>query len=114
MIFHDFCSNEPRKDLTRSFALSRNAITPQPQLFPSFKMQLLKSFTIATVLLAFTDARPHEPNNRLSSRQSKIATTVIAGVMVPNTPIVQAAQAYARAHSDDMTFNHVMRSWLFG
>lgn len=77
-------------------------------------MQLLKYFTIETALLAFTYARPHEPNNRLSSRQSNIATTVIAGVTVPNTPIVQAAQAYARAHSDDMTFNHVMRSWLFG
>ena len=31
-----------------------------------------------------------------------------------DTPLVRAAQDYARAHSDDMTFNHVMRSWLFG
>ncbi|KAF4626861.1 hypothetical protein G7Y89_g11296 [Cudoniella acicularis] len=50
----------------------------------------------------------------ISARQTQIPTIVLAGVTVPNTPIVQAAQAYARAHADDMTFNHVMRSWLFG
>ncbi|CZR56833.1 uncharacterized protein PAC_06722 [Phialocephala subalpina] len=48
------------------------------------------------------------------SGPTKIPTIVIAGVTVPNTPIVQAAQVYARAHADDMTFNHIMRSWLFG
>lgn len=45
---------------------------------------------------------------------SSLPTKVIAGVTVVDTPLVQAAQEYARAHSDDMTFNHVMRSWLFG
>lgn len=41
-------------------------------------------------------------------------TRVIAGVTIPDTPVVRAAEAYARAHADDMTYNHVMRSWLFG
>ncbi|KAH6684008.1 hypothetical protein B0J14DRAFT_571874 [Halenospora varia] len=74
-------------------------------------MQLLKYGTIAAfvAILAFTDARPQPP-----IAISKIPTTIIAGVAVPNTPIVRAAQTYARAHSDDMTYNHVMRSWLFG
>lgn len=43
-----------------------------------------------------------------------LPTKVIAGVTVVNTPLVQAAQEYTRAHSDDMTYNHVMRSWIFG
>jgi hypothetical protein len=41
-------------------------------------------------------------------------TKTTAGVDVIDTPIVQAAQKYARAHTDDMTYNHVMRSWLYG
>ncbi|KAH6900537.1 hypothetical protein B0T10DRAFT_600813 [Thelonectria olida] len=43
-----------------------------------------------------------------------LATQVIAGVTVVDTPIVRAAQGYARAHSDDFAFNHVMRSWILG
>lgn len=40
---------------------------------------------------------------------------IIPGVVsVIDTPLVQAAQTYARAHSDDMTYNHIMRSWLLG
>lgn len=43
-----------------------------------------------------------------------LATKLIAGVTVVDTPIVQAAQRYARAHSEDFAFNHVMRSWILG
>lgn len=43
-----------------------------------------------------------------------LATKVIAGVTVVDTPVVRAAQEYARAHSDDFAFNHVMRSWILG
>jgi hypothetical protein len=42
-----------------------------------------------------------------------IPTTIIAGVTVLDTPLIKAAKAYARAHSNDMAYNHVMRSWLF-
>lgn len=41
-------------------------------------------------------------------------TRQIAGVALPNTPVVIKALAYARSHSDDMTYNHVLRSCLFG
>lgn len=43
-----------------------------------------------------------------------LPTKVIAGVTVVDTPIVRAAQEYARAYGDDMAFNHIMRSWIFG
>ncbi|KAH7145544.1 hypothetical protein B0J13DRAFT_474280 [Dactylonectria estremocensis] len=43
-----------------------------------------------------------------------LPTKVIAGVTLVDTPIVRAAQVYARAHNDDMAFNHVMRSWILG
>jgi hypothetical protein len=39
---------------------------------------------------------------------------VIAGITVPKTPTIDAAIAYIRAHSSDLTYNHTMRSWLFG
>ncbi|KAH8647816.1 hypothetical protein BX600DRAFT_503180 [Xylariales sp. PMI_506] len=40
--------------------------------------------------------------------------TTIAGVSVIDTPLVRAAQKLARAHSNDIVYNHVMRGWLFG
>ncbi|EHK21617.1 uncharacterized protein TRIVIDRAFT_152102 [Trichoderma virens Gv29-8] len=39
-------------------------------------------------------------------------TTTIAGVTVIDTPIVRDAQAFARQHTIDSIYNHVMRSWL--
>lgn len=39
---------------------------------------------------------------------------MIAGITVPKTPTIDAAISYARSHSDDLTFNHIMRSLLFG
>lgn len=41
-------------------------------------------------------------------------TRALAGVTVPNTPLITKALAYAKAHVDEMTSNHVVRSWLFG
>jgi hypothetical protein len=43
-----------------------------------------------------------------------IPTKVLAGVTVPDTPLITKALEYARIHLDDVTFNHVIRSWLFG
>lgn len=37
----------------------------------------------------------------------------IAGVSVPDTPLVSRAIEYARESSEPYLFNHVMRSWLF-
>ncbi|QSZ33188.1 hypothetical protein DSL72_002774 [Monilinia vaccinii-corymbosi] len=78
-------------------------------------MQIFQSLTTAALFLAFTNATPHMPITPTWIPRSKsIRTTIIAGVTVPDTPLVRAAQSYAHAHNDDMTYNHVMRSWLFG
>ena len=41
------------------------------------------------------------------------ATRPLAGVWVPDSPVISAAIEYAREHSEPYLFNHVMRSWLF-
>ncbi|CAH0045668.1 unnamed protein product [Clonostachys solani] len=38
----------------------------------------------------------------------------IAGVTVVDTQIVRDAQQFAREHSTDWVYRHVMRAWLFG
>ena len=38
---------------------------------------------------------------------------VVAGVLVPDTPLIARAIEYAREQSEPYLFNHVMRSWLF-
>jgi hypothetical protein len=42
-----------------------------------------------------------------------LPTRLVAGVSVPDTPLVSRAIAYAREHCEPYLFNHVMRSWLF-
>lgn len=37
----------------------------------------------------------------------------LAGVLVPDSPLVTRAIAHAREHCEPYLFNHVMRSWLF-
>jgi hypothetical protein len=41
------------------------------------------------------------------------STRLIAGVSVPDTPLVTAVVEYAQRISDPYLFNHAMRSWLF-
>ncbi|HEY5804952.1 MAG TPA: HD domain-containing protein [Lysobacter sp.] len=48
-----------------------------------------------------------------STNSASTPTRILAGLHVPDTPLVAAAIEYARAHSDAYLFNHVMRSWLF-
>ncbi|KAL2195606.1 hypothetical protein P885DRAFT_39978 [Corynascus similis CBS 632.67] len=38
----------------------------------------------------------------------------LGGVSVVDTPIVRAAEAFAKQHGQDFTYKHIMRSWLFG
>ncbi|KUJ23447.1 uncharacterized protein LY89DRAFT_182767 [Mollisia scopiformis] len=45
---------------------------------------------------------------------SIVPTKLLAGVTVPDTPLIDKALAFARAHCDEFTYNHVVRSWLFG
>jgi hypothetical protein len=42
-----------------------------------------------------------------------LATRLLAGVVVPDTPIVTRAIEFAREHCEPYLFNHSMRSWLF-
>jgi len=50
-----------------------------------------------------TDLKPHPD----------VATRVLAGVSVPDTPTISRAIEFAREKSEPYLFNHVMRSWLF-
>jgi len=43
-----------------------------------------------------------------------VHSRTLAGVTVPETPLVFRAVEHARQHSEPYLFNHVMRSWLFG
>ena len=43
----------------------------------------------------------------------QIRTRMLAGVAVPDTPVVGRAIEYAREACEPYLFNHVMRSWLF-
>ncbi len=45
--------------------------------------------------------------------QPELATRLLAGVSVPDTPLVTRALDYARSHSEPFLFNHAVRSWLF-
>jgi hypothetical protein len=45
--------------------------------------------------------------------RSDVATRLLAGVSVPDTPLISRAIEFARERSEPYLFNHVMRSWLF-
>ncbi|HEV2830141.1 MAG TPA: hypothetical protein VGW76_21255 [Pyrinomonadaceae bacterium] len=45
--------------------------------------------------------------------RADIVTRLLAGVSVPDTPLISRAIEYTREHSEPYLFNHVMRSWLF-
>ena len=48
-----------------------------------------------------------------SKVQTLWSTRTIAGVNVPDTPLIAATIEYARKQCQPYLFNHVMRSWLF-
>lgn len=71
--------------------------------------------TIANILLLFPLAQAIPlTDNSARGPHAHYPTRSIAGVSVVDTPIVRAAQAYAKQYSQDFTFQHVMRSWLLG
>ena len=49
----------------------------------------------------------------MSATKPAIATRSLAGVSVPDTPLISSAIEYAQEQSEPYLFNHVMRSWLF-
>ncbi|EON98714.1 putative metal dependent phosphohydrolase protein [Phaeoacremonium minimum UCRPA7] len=50
----------------------------------------------------------------LEIMSSITSTQVLGGITVPKTPAIDAALSYARSHADDRTYNHIVRSFLFG
>jgi hypothetical protein len=44
---------------------------------------------------------------------NETTSRILAGVAVPDTPLVQQALDYARRECEAYLFNHVVRSWLF-
>jgi hypothetical protein len=44
---------------------------------------------------------------------NKITSRILAGVAIPDTPLVEQALDYARRECEAYLFNHVVRSWLF-
>jgi hypothetical protein len=49
-----------------------------------------------------------------NSPLDNLPTTNIAGVKVVWTPIVRDALDYAKKNGDNMTYKHIVRTWLFG
>lgn len=65
------------------------------------------SLYISLTLFCITLALP-------ASVSPHLPTRVLAGVTVPDTPLIQDALDYARQHTTPGIFNHVVRSWLYG
>jgi HD domain len=45
--------------------------------------------------------------------QLDVATRLLAGISVPDTPLISRAIDFARDGSEPYLFNHAMRSWIF-
>jgi len=52
-------------------------------------------------------------SNNESTKAHDIARRSLAGVLVPDTPLIFRAIEYAQKHHEPYLFNHSMRSWLF-
>lgn len=66
---------------------------------------------------AFSDAAPYYNWKQVGVPvlgNAPYPNTTIAGLTVIDTPIVRAAREFTRAHADDATYKHQVRSWLFG
>ena len=55
---------------------------------------------------------PESPANKPEAGDSS-RSRILAGVLLPDTPLITSAIKYARESSEAYLFNHVMRSWLF-
>ena len=66
--------------------------------------------------MTMTDATPsRNPSGAAqgSSSPSSGPSRVIAGITVPDTPVIRLALERARSDSEPYLFNHAVRSWLF-
>lgn len=72
--------------------------TTTAMMFPTFFYLLLP------LALAVPFPLPAKPS---------LPTRTIAGVPVPDTPLIRAAESYMKSVSPPVLYGHVMRSWLF-
>lgn len=75
-------------------------------LLPTLAYPFLILFPIFSHFTLTTAALQTPPSSSLPHR-------TLAGISIVDTPIVRAAEAYAKLHSPG-SYNHVMRTWLFG
>ena len=54
-----------------------------------------------------------EAESSIETRRGVLDARLIAGVSVPDSPLITAALEYARKLSEPYLFNHAVRSWLF-
>src|SRR4029453_8616029 len=47
------------------------------------------------------------------TRREVLGTRLVAGVSVPDSPLIKEALEYAQRVSEPYLFNHAVRSWLF-
>jgi hypothetical protein len=60
-----------------------------------------------------TDKRKADAPGKASINHDVPLTRLIAGVSVPDNPLITAVIEYAQRLSEPYLFNHAMRSWLF-
>ena len=51
--------------------------------------------------------------NKPRMNMTKTASRMLAGISVPDTPLITRTIEYARQKCEPYLFNHVVRSWLF-
>ena len=52
-------------------------------------------------------------NSHVETEMEQLGSRLVAGISVPNTPIIADALDYAQRLSEPYLFNHAVRSWLF-
>jgi hypothetical protein len=52
-------------------------------------------------------------DRRVETEMEQFGSGLVAGISVPNTPIIAEALDYAQRLSEPYLFNHAVRSWLF-
>src|SRR6266850_3848389 len=65
-----------------------------------------------TTTITTTDRDP-SGGARMISPPSSGTSRVLAGITVPDTPVIALALDRARSESEPYLFNHAVRSWLF-
>jgi hypothetical protein len=78
-------------------------------------MAVFKSFLryYLTVEISTQRRRRQLETEQKAVNMTKIASRMLAGISVPDTPLVDRTIEYARQKCEAYLFNHVVRSWLF-